>query len=154
MPSAPRSTRSAPRSPPLRGASSPKQLKTLEFVGVPAHEISSSVRAALEQAWFEHRPLVIRYRNADGVLTRRTVKVSSVVMDRAVTLLQRCDDLDKGESEAVPTPSRIEGATLAQRVSCNAAGSAYALGLASKLLGVSRSAAGTQPQCPLSSPRV
>src|ERR1700761_3928285 len=72
-----------------------EQLKTLEFVGVPAHEIPPSVRAALEQAWFEHRPLSISYRNANGELTKRKVKVSSVVMDRSMTLLN-CDDLDKG----------------------------------------------------------
>ena len=87
-----------------------EQLKTLEFVGVPAHEIAPSVRAALEQAWFEHRPLQIAYRNANGELTKRKVKVSSVVMDRAMTLLN-CDDLDKGDRRQFRL-DRIESATL------------------------------------------
>jgi predicted DNA-binding transcriptional regulator YafY len=88
-----------------------EQLKTLEFVGVPAHEIPANVRAALEQAWFEHRPLSISYRNANGELTKRRVKVSSVVMDRSVTLLN-CDDLDKGDRRQFRL-DRIESATLA-----------------------------------------
>ena len=34
----------------------------LQIVGVPAHPIPAEVRAAVEQAWFEERPLRIHYR--------------------------------------------------------------------------------------------
>jgi predicted DNA-binding transcriptional regulator YafY len=72
-----------------------QQLKTLEFVGIPARAATAEVRAAVERAWFERRHLRIRYRDADGVPTTRVVRLAAVVMDRAETFLN-CDDLDKG----------------------------------------------------------
>jgi predicted DNA-binding transcriptional regulator YafY len=54
------------------------------------------MRRAVEQAWFERQPLRIRYRGADEVMTTRVVRITSVVMERSLTLLN-CDDLDKGE---------------------------------------------------------
>jgi predicted DNA-binding transcriptional regulator YafY len=53
------------------------------------------VRRALEQAWFENAVLKIRYAGRDAVTTRR-VRLQTVVMDRAETLLN-CLDLEKGE---------------------------------------------------------
>ena len=71
-----------------------QQMKTLEFVGVPARAADPEVRRAVERAWFERRHLRIRYRDADGVPTTRVVRLAAVVMDRAETFLN-CDDLDK-----------------------------------------------------------
>jgi predicted DNA-binding transcriptional regulator YafY len=94
--------------PPAAQRELTDQLRALQFVGVPARAIAPGVRAAIEQAWFERRPLAIRYRNSDGALSRRTVRLSSVVMDRLDTLLN-CDDLEKGERRQFRL-DRIEGA--------------------------------------------
>jgi predicted DNA-binding transcriptional regulator YafY len=71
-------------------------MEQISFVGVPAPAVSPSVRRAVEEAWFERQPLLLRYLGADGIETRRVVRLVSVVMERSVTLLN-CDDLDKGE---------------------------------------------------------
>ena len=68
----------------------------IQFTGVPAHAVPAEVRRAVEQAWFERQPLRIRYRGADEVVTSRVVRITSVVMERSVGLLN-CDDLDKRE---------------------------------------------------------
>lgn len=85
-------------------------LREVEYVGVPAHAPSAPVRAAVEEAWFEQRPLTIRYRGADGGLTTRRVRVRVVVMDRGETRLN-CDDLDKGAPRQFLL-HRIESATV------------------------------------------
>jgi len=72
------------------------QLAALQLVGVPARAIAPAVRDAVERAWFERRALSLHYRSADGVPSKRRVRIVSVVMDRAETFLN-CDDLDKGE---------------------------------------------------------
>jgi predicted DNA-binding transcriptional regulator YafY len=75
-----------------------QHLDTLKFIGVPAHPIPPPVRRAIEQAWFEHRPLRIRYDGSDTANRGwRNVRITSVVMERTETLLN-CDDLDKKES--------------------------------------------------------
>lgn len=80
------------------GASAQRELLThlreLEYVGVPAKAAPPEVRAAVEVAWFEQRPLRFTYRDADGVTTQRRARVRKVVMDRGETRLV-CDDLDK-----------------------------------------------------------
>jgi predicted DNA-binding transcriptional regulator YafY len=71
-------------------------MEGIQFVGVPALPAAPDVRQAVEQAWFERQPLRIRYHGAGDVVTERTVRVVTVVMERSLTLLN-CDDLDKGE---------------------------------------------------------
>jgi predicted DNA-binding transcriptional regulator YafY len=71
-----------------------QRLSTLKFLGVPARASKPEVRRALEQAWFENRPLKIWYLDGSFVQTERTVKVRSVIMERSETLLN-CDDLEK-----------------------------------------------------------
>jgi predicted DNA-binding transcriptional regulator YafY len=68
----------------------------LKFIGVPAHASPKEVRRAVEQAWFERQPLRIRYQAPDHLVSTRLVRLTEVVMERGVTLLN-CDDLDKGE---------------------------------------------------------
>ena len=65
----------------------------LQWVGGPVRDIRPDVRGVLEQAWFEQTPLSIRYLARD-VETERRVRLDSVVVDRAETLLN-CFDLDK-----------------------------------------------------------
>lgn len=73
-----------------------EQMDAIQFVGAPAHAAPPAVRSAIEQAWFERQPLLIRYQSADYVVTTRVVRITSVILERGVTLLN-CDDLDKGE---------------------------------------------------------
>jgi len=68
----------------------------LQIVGVPALPVPASVRSAVEQAWFEDRPLIIHYRKSSGLTAPRRVRIRNLVFDRAVTLLN-CVDLDKDE---------------------------------------------------------
>ncbi|MEM9694619.1 MAG: HTH domain-containing protein [Myxococcota bacterium] len=67
--------------------------ESLTFVGVPTLRAPEGVRDAIEQAWFENRPLRIEYDGAREV-TARTVRIEQVVMARTETLLN-CWDLDK-----------------------------------------------------------
>jgi predicted DNA-binding transcriptional regulator YafY len=71
-------------------------MDAIQFVGAPAHAAPPEVRSAVEQAWFERQPLLIRYQSADYAITTRVVRITSVILERGVTLLN-CDDLDKGE---------------------------------------------------------
>lgn len=87
-----------------------EHMKTLKLVGIPARAAPPEVRRALEQAWFEHRPMRIKYRDADGVPSERTVRVRSVVMERTETLVN-CDDLDKRQARQFKL-ERIEHATV------------------------------------------
>jgi predicted DNA-binding transcriptional regulator YafY len=79
-----------------------EHMKTLQFVGVPAHTATPAVRRALEQAWFEDAVLEIRYAGRNETTTRR-VRLQNVVMERSETLLN-CLDLDKDE----PRQFRLE----------------------------------------------
>lgn len=96
------------------GASAQRELlthlKELDYVGVPARAAAPEVRSAVEEAWFEQRPLRFTYRDADGVATTRRARVRKVVMDRSETRLV-CDDLDK-KSERVFLLHRIEKASV------------------------------------------
>lgn len=96
------------------GASAQRELlthlKELDYVGVPARSAVPEVRTAVEEAWFEQRPLRFTYRDADGVATTRRARVRKVVMDRSETRLV-CDDLDK-KAERVFLLHRIEKASV------------------------------------------
>ena len=87
------------------------RLATLEYVGVPAHDSSARVRAGIEAAWFENRPLTIAYRGHNHALTHRTVRIRHVVMSRTETLLN-CTDLEKNEERQFRL-DRIESCKLA-----------------------------------------
>ena len=73
-----------------------RDLERLSFTGVPAAAAPSAVRRAVEQAWFEKRPLVMTYLSADNIEQKRRVRIDGVVFERSLTLLN-CDDLDKKE---------------------------------------------------------
>jgi predicted DNA-binding transcriptional regulator YafY len=70
-------------------------LGRLHFLGVPARTAKPAVRKALEQAWFTGAPLSIRYAGKETT-TERRIRIESVVMDRAETLINALD-LDKNE---------------------------------------------------------
>lgn len=68
----------------------------LTFVGVPAQASQEAVRRVVETAWFEGRPMRITYLGSDSVLSVRTVRLESVVLERTTTFLQ-CHDLERDE---------------------------------------------------------
>ncbi len=75
-------------------------MKELTFVGIPAHPAAPGVREAVEDAWFERRPVCIHYRAADGTSTTRTMQVRGLTMERSLTLLH-CEDVSGGERRSL-----------------------------------------------------
>lgn len=71
-------------------------IKELQIVGVPSLPVPTSVREAVETAWFENRPLRIVYEKKAWEHLPRIVRIRNLVFDRSVTLLN-CHDLEKGE---------------------------------------------------------
>lgn len=93
-------------------------MRRLTFTGVPALAVAPSVARALEQAWFEQRPLRIRYVGAQTGLavTPRTIRIERIVFERSLTLLNAID-LDKGE----PRQFRLDRIEWAEVVAADAA---------------------------------
>lgn len=71
-------------------------LEGLHFLGVPSAPVTPEVRREVERAWFESRPMRIRYQSSRSGLGEHTVRIESVLMERTFTLLS-CRDLDGGE---------------------------------------------------------
>lgn len=82
----------------------------LKFIGVPALGASPAVRDTIEQAWFEQRPIRIRYRSKNGETSNRIVRIRSVLMERTMTILQG-EPLDGEEARGFRL-DHIESATL------------------------------------------
>lgn len=76
-------------------------LKRLRFTGVPAVESKPSVRAAIEQALIANAPVEVCFRRADGSLSERVVRVESIVLERAHSLLNVVD-VATGEHRQYP----------------------------------------------------
>jgi predicted DNA-binding transcriptional regulator YafY len=82
----------------------------LAFVGVPSLPVKPSVRAAIETAWFEARPLRIVYQKSAWQLSPRQVRLRGLVFDRAHTLLN-CVDLESGQDRQFRL-DRVHSATV------------------------------------------
>ncbi len=82
----------------------------MKFIGVPAHAAQPGVRAAVEHAWFERRPLRVRYRNKDGAVSERTIEIESVVFDRQYTYLNASSQTD--DAHRAMRLDRIEAAAV------------------------------------------
>jgi predicted DNA-binding transcriptional regulator YafY len=67
------------------------RLSELSFHGVPGLPTKKPVRAALERAWFEQRPLSIVYVDGNFVEKKRTIRVLGVLMERRETRLDAID---------------------------------------------------------------
>jgi predicted DNA-binding transcriptional regulator YafY len=67
-------------------------IKQLQFVGIPAHGNLSRITQTVEEAWFSQRALSIGYRSSSGELTRRVVRIESLVMERTLTFLNCVDE--------------------------------------------------------------
>jgi predicted DNA-binding transcriptional regulator YafY len=75
------------------------RVSELSFLGVPGLPSKRGVRGALERAWFEQQPVRIVYVDGNFVQTTRTVRISSVTMDRHET---RVDTVDVETGERRP----------------------------------------------------
>ncbi len=84
-------------------------LQELTFVGIPAHPAAPGVREAVEDAWFERRPVRLQYRAADGTASQRTVLVRGLTMERSLTLLH-CEGLDRGERRSLRLDRIVQAA--------------------------------------------
>ena len=69
-------------------------MATLEYVAVPGPKCATGVVDAVELAWFERRPLRMRYLSARGEESERTVRIERLILDLRETQLH-CHDLDK-----------------------------------------------------------
>ena len=72
------------------------RIAELSFHGVPALPSKKEVRAVLERAWFEQRPLRIVYVDGGFVQSTRDIRIVSVAMDRHETRIEAAD-VDSGE---------------------------------------------------------
>lgn len=92
----------------------------LSFTGVPAHESRPDVRAVIEDAWFEERPLELAYRRADGSEGHRRVRITGLVLERSETLINT-EDLETGERRQLRL-HRVERATALEPVAAPSVG--------------------------------
>jgi len=88
-------------------------LDRLHFTGVPALPAVRAVRAAVEDALFADAPLEVAFRRADGSLSRRTVRLEQLVLERSLTLLN-CVDVETGERRQYRL-DKVESARVAPR---------------------------------------
>lgn len=94
-----------------------KHTTRLSFVGVPALPTPEPVRRAVEQAWFEHQPLHVRYRHSDHHVTEHRVIIERLLLERTMTMLE-CQDLDgEGSEPRRLRLNRIESAKIERKTS-------------------------------------
>jgi predicted DNA-binding transcriptional regulator YafY len=62
-------------------------VRRLEFTGVPTPPVAPEVRRAVEQAWFEKRPLSITYVSGNFIEIKRTIEIDRVLFERNETLV-------------------------------------------------------------------
>jgi predicted DNA-binding transcriptional regulator YafY len=67
------------------------RLKELSFSGVPALPSKKGVRDAIERAWFEQQPLRITYVDSNNIESERTIRITSVHMERHQTHVDAID---------------------------------------------------------------
>ena len=85
----------------------------LTFAAVPALPARPAVRRAVEEAWFEQRPIRLKNRRSDGSPNERTVRITRVLMERTMTVLE-CEDTETRETRGVRL-DRIDAVELLER---------------------------------------
>ena len=85
----------------------------LTFAAVPALPARPAGRRAVEEAWFEQRPIRLKYRRSDGSPNERTVRITRVLMERTMTVLE-CEDTETRETRGVRL-DRIDAVELLER---------------------------------------
>jgi predicted DNA-binding transcriptional regulator YafY len=82
----------------------------LVFAAVPALPALPAIRRVIEEAWFEQRPVRVKYRRSDGSSNARTVRIARVLMERTMTVLE-CEDVVTREVRGVRL-DRVDDAEL------------------------------------------
>jgi predicted DNA-binding transcriptional regulator YafY len=72
----------------------------LVFAAVPALPARPAIRRVIEEAWFEQRPVRVKYRRSDGSSNARTVRITRVLMERTMTVLE-CEDVETREVRGI-----------------------------------------------------
>jgi predicted DNA-binding transcriptional regulator YafY len=85
----------------------------LAFAAIPALPVRPAVRRAIEEAWFEQRPVRVRHHGRDGACFEERVRISRVLMERTMTILD-CEDLHSGEKRTLRL-DRIDAVELLER---------------------------------------
>jgi predicted DNA-binding transcriptional regulator YafY len=85
----------------------------LVFAAVPALAARPAIRRVIEEAWFEQRPVRVKYRRGDGSSNARVVRILRVLMERTMTMLE-CEDVDTREMRGVRL-DRVDVAELVER---------------------------------------
>jgi len=85
----------------------------LTFAAVPALPTRPAVRRVIEEAWFEQRAIRVKYRRGDGSPNERTVRITRVLMERTMTILE-CEDVETQETRGVRL-DRIDVVELLER---------------------------------------
>jgi predicted DNA-binding transcriptional regulator YafY len=85
----------------------------LTFAAVPALPTRPAVRRVIEEAWFEQRAIRVKYRRGDGSPNERTVRITRVLMERTMTILE-CEDIETQETRGVRL-DRIDVVELLER---------------------------------------
>ncbi len=80
-----------------------RHVENIQFVGVPALSPPAEVRAVVERAWFEDRPMRVTYRHGDGTVSERVVRATRLLAERTMTILE-CEDL----GEKAPRKLRLD----------------------------------------------
>jgi predicted DNA-binding transcriptional regulator YafY len=83
----------------------------LVFAAVPALPVRPQIRRVIEEAWFEHRPVRVKYRRSDGSSNARTVRILRVLMERTMTVLE-CQDVETQEVRGI----RLDRVDVALRI--------------------------------------
>lgn len=84
----------------------------LSFAAVPALPTRPAIRKVIEEAWFEQRVVRLAYRRGDGSSNTRTVRITRVLMERTMTVLE-CEDVASSETRGVRM-DRIDSAELVE----------------------------------------
>ncbi len=87
-----------------------RHIENILFVGVPALAPPPEVRAVVERAWFEDRPMRVTYRHGDGTISERLVRAKRLLAERTMTILE-CEDLGEKAIRKLRL-DRIEKASL------------------------------------------
>jgi predicted DNA-binding transcriptional regulator YafY len=87
-----------------------RHIENILFVGVPALAPPPEVRAVVERAWFEDRPMRVTYRHGDGTVSERVVRAKRLLAERTMTILE-CEDLGEKATRKLRL-DRIEKAAL------------------------------------------
>jgi predicted DNA-binding transcriptional regulator YafY len=86
-----------------------KHTTNLLFVGIPAAPVPEPIRKTIEEAWFENKPVRVRYRHSGGIVDEHRVRIERLLLERTMTILE-CDDVD----EHVPRRFRLNRIDLAE----------------------------------------